>query len=116
MGRALAAADLAICRAGASTLGELPYFGLPAVLVPYPHAWRYQRVNADWLTGRRAAVRLDDERLTDELLPTVRRLLSDRAALAGMSERMQALARPDATARLAGELLALAWQYLDGRR
>ena len=116
MGRALAAADLAICRAGASTLGELPYFGLPAVLVPYPHAWRYQRVNADWLTGRRAAVRLDDERLTDELLPTVRRLLSDRAALAGMSERMQALARPDAAARLAGELLALAWQYLDGRR
>jgi UDP-N-acetylglucosamine--N-acetylmuramyl-(pentapeptide) pyrophosphoryl-undecaprenol N-acetylglucosamine transferase len=108
MGAALAAADLAVCRAGASTLGELPFFGLPAVLVPYPHAWRYQRVNAGWLAGRGAAVQLDDERLSDELLPTVRRLLGDRVVLMEMSERMQALARPDAAARLAGELLALA--------
>ena len=108
MGLALAAADLAVYRAGASTLGELPFFGLPAVLVPYPHAWRYQRVNAEWLAGRGAAVWLDDERLADELLPTVRRLMSDRAALVEMSERMQALARPDAAARLTGELLALA--------
>jgi len=110
MGYVLAAADLAVCRAGASTLGELPFFGLPAVLVPYPHAWRYQQVNAGWLAGRGAAVQLDDARLTDELLPTVRRLLSNRAALVEMSERMQALARPDAAARLAGELLALARQ------
>ena len=108
MGLALAAADLVVCRAGAMTLGELPFFGLPAVLVPYPYAWRYQRVNADWLVGRGAAVRLDDERLADELLPTVRRLLNDRAALVKMSERMRTLARPDAAARLAGELLALA--------
>jgi len=108
MGLALAAADLAVYRAGASTLGELPFFGLPAVLVPYPHAWRYQRVNAEWLVERGAAVQLDDERLPGELLPTVRQLLSDRAALVEMSERMQELARSDAAARLAGELLALA--------
>ena len=108
MGAALAAADLAVCRAGAMTLGELPFFGLPAVLVPYSHAWRYQRVNADWLVERGAAVRLDDGRLAEELLPTVRRLLSDRAALVEMSERMRTLARPEAAARLAGELLALA--------
>lgn len=108
MGTALAAADLAVCRAGASTLGELPFFGLPAVLVPYPHAWRYQRVNAEWLTERGAAVQLEDRRLSEELLPTVRRLLSDEAALADMSKQMQALARPDAAACLASELLALA--------
>jgi UDP-N-acetylglucosamine:LPS N-acetylglucosamine transferase len=53
-------------------------------------------------------VRLDDERLAEELLPTVCRLLNDRAALVEMSERMRALARPEAAARLAGELLALA--------
>lgn len=108
MGPALAAADLAVCRAGGSTLGELPFFGLPAVLVPYPHAWRYQRVNAEWLAGRGAAVYLDDERLPDELLPTVRHLLSDREGLAQMAQRSRALARPDAAARLAAELQALA--------
>ena len=108
MGAALAAADLAVCRAGASTLGELPFFGLPAVLVPYPHAWRYQRVNADWLAGRGAAVRLDDGRMPDELLPMLRQLLDDRERLSGMRIRMHALARPDAAANLAAELRALA--------
>jgi len=108
MGKAFAAADLAICRAGASILGELPFFGLPAVLVPYPHAWEYQRVNADWLVERGAAIRLDEERLNEELLPTLRCLLGEHQARAAMAERMQALARPDAAARLAGELMALA--------
>ncbi len=107
IGLALAAADLALCRAGAMTLGELPFFGLPAVLVPYPHAWRYQRVNAEWLVKRGAAIALENGRLSEELLPTVRRLLSDRVALAEMAERMRALARPDAAARLAKELQAL---------
>jgi UDP-N-acetylglucosamine--N-acetylmuramyl-(pentapeptide) pyrophosphoryl-undecaprenol N-acetylglucosamine transferase len=107
MGTALAAADLTVCRAGASTLGELPFFGLPAVLVPYPHAWRYQRVNAEWLVGRGAAVQVDDVRLPEELLPTVHQLLSDRAALKSMSSRMRGLARPDAAARLADTLLGL---------
>jgi UDP-N-acetylglucosamine--N-acetylmuramyl-(pentapeptide) pyrophosphoryl-undecaprenol N-acetylglucosamine transferase len=115
MGHALAAADLALCRAGASTLGELPFFGLPAVLVPYPHAWRYQRVNADWLAERDAAVRLDDERLGDELLPTLRRLLDDGGTLAAMAGRMQALACPSAATQLASELLALGQHGLEGR-
>lgn len=108
MGHALAAADLVVCRAGASTLGELPYFGLPAVLVPYPHAWRYQRVNAEWLAERGAAVVLEDERLGETLLPTVRRLLADADRLKRMRERSRAVARPGAAARLAVQLRALA--------
>jgi len=107
MGYALASANLALCRAGASTLGELPFFGLPAVLVPYPHAWRYQRVNAAWLTERGAAVTLRDEQLEYTLLATLRRLLTDKEQLVQMEDRARALSRPDAAARLAETLLLL---------
>lgn len=108
MGLALAAADLAVSRAGASVLGEFPLFGLPSVLVPYPHAWRYQRVNADYLAARGAALVLDDERLSDQLLPTVRGLLAAPDRLADMRQQAAALARPDGAARLASELVHLA--------
>ena len=108
IGLGLAAADLAVCRSGASTLGELPFFGLPALLAPYPHAQAGQRANAEWLAGRGAAVVLDDERLAEELLPALHRLLNDRASLAEMAERMRALARPDAAMQLAQELCQLA--------
>ena len=108
MGYALAAADLAVSRAGASTLGEMPFFGLPAVLVPYPHAWRYQRVNAEWLAERGAAVMLRDEQLEHELLPTLRRLLANGERLAEMADRARALSRPDAAERLAQNLVTLA--------
>jgi len=107
MGYALAAADLALSRAGASTLGEMPFFGLPAVLVPYPHAWRYQRVNAEWLADRGAAVTLRDEQLEQALLPTLRRLLAGGERLAQMADRARAMSRPDAAARLAQNLVAL---------
>jgi UDP-N-acetylglucosamine--N-acetylmuramyl-(pentapeptide) pyrophosphoryl-undecaprenol N-acetylglucosamine transferase len=107
IGYAFASADLVVSRAGASTLGELPFFGLPAVLVPYPHAWRYQRVNAEWLTERGAAVTLEDGRLTRELLPTLRQLLADRDRLVQMAEQARGLSRPDAAARLAENLRAL---------
>ena len=107
MGYALAAADLAVSRAGASTLGEFPLFGLPAVLVPYPYAWRYQKVNADYLVAQGCACRLDDDKLATDLLPLLRELLSDRERLMEMGRRARALARPDAAERLADELRSL---------
>ncbi len=108
MGLALAAADLVVSRAGASTLGEFPIFGLGAILVPYPYAWRYQKVNADFLAGRGAAVRLNDEDLKMKLLPTLRELLHHPTRLAAMGAAARALAVPDAAERVAAELLALA--------
>lgn len=100
IGAAMAAADLAVSRAGASTLGEYPYFGLPAILVPYPYAWRYQKVNADYLVERGAAVLLRDENLKSELLSLINDLLVNPAYLAHMSRAMSALAQPMAAERI----------------
>ena len=79
MGAAFAAADLVVCRSGASTLGELPYFGLPAVLVPYPYAWRYQRQNAEHLAKDGAAVILDDKQLAEQMEHKVREIINDKS-------------------------------------
>lgn len=108
MGAALAAADLAVSRAGAAVLGEYPLFGLPAVLVPYPHAWRYQKVNADYLVARGAAVLLPDEAIGTQLLPTVIGLLDDPKRLESMGSAARTLAKPGAAERIAAELERLA--------
>ncbi len=104
MGAALAAADLAISRAGASTLGEYPLFGLPSILVPYQYAWRYQKVNADFLQQHGAALVLEAGQLDRQLLPTVRQLFAAPERLQAMRQAMQSLARPEAAAQI-GELL-----------
>ena len=104
MGLAFAAADLALCRAGASTLAELPLFGLPGILAPYPYAWRYQKVNADYLAERGAAVRLNDEDLSEKLYQTVSDLMLDDARLKEMRAKSQALANPKGAQRLANLL------------
>ena len=104
---AMAAADLAICRSGASALGELPAVGLPAVVVPYPHAGGHQRVNARYLARHGAAVVLDDSEL-DEMLPLVGELLHDGPRLFAMREASRRLAKPEAASRIARILLNLA--------
>ena len=107
MALALAAADLALSRAGASVLGEFPLFELPAILVPYPHAWRYQKTNADVLASRGAAIRVDEETLPNELVPLLVRLLGDASERKRMAAASGAQKRPEAAARLAEELLAI---------
>lgn len=101
IGQAFASADLVVSRSGAATLAEYPELSLPAILVPYPHAWRYQKVNADWLVERGAAIRLDDERLGDELLPTIRSLMADPARLGAMRSAAAALKRSDGAENIA---------------
>lgn len=108
MGAAFTIADLVATRAGASTLGELPAFGLPALLIPYPHAWRYQKVNAQYLVDRQAAVLLQDEELPEQLVPAVLNLIRDPGQRARMQARMRELAYPQAAESIAAELFALA--------
>ena len=106
MGPAFRAADLVLARAGASMLGECPAFGLPAILVPLTFAWRYQKVNADYLTEHGAAVQLIDETLAETLLPTVRSLLFNQYKLSRMATAAAALDKPDAAVDLARVILA----------
>lgn len=110
MGAALRIADLVVSRAGASSLGEYPHWGLPAILVPYPHAWRYQKVNADYLTLQEAAITLADETLDVQLAPLVLDLIRDPQRRAHMSQTMQSLACDDAAAHIAHQITELAAQ------
>ena len=101
MGVAFRSADLVLARAGASMLGECPAFGLPAILVPYPYAWRYQKVNAEYLVEHGAAIMLGDDRLNDQLLPALIDLMSDPYRLEQMADASRNLETPDAEDRLA---------------
>jgi UDP-N-acetylglucosamine--N-acetylmuramyl-(pentapeptide) pyrophosphoryl-undecaprenol N-acetylglucosamine transferase len=107
MAQALAGADLAVMRAGASTLGELPAARLPSILIP--GGFSDQRDNALFLESQGAAVMLAQERL-DDLQDLAMRLLGDAPRLQAMRDALRGLARPDAAdnlARLVAEMAAV---------
>jgi UDP-N-acetylglucosamine--N-acetylmuramyl-(pentapeptide) pyrophosphoryl-undecaprenol N-acetylglucosamine transferase len=106
---ALAAADLAVARSGGSVF-EIAAHGVPAVLVPYPHAaGDHQSANARWMADAGAAVVIADGELTSaRLARQVAELLADRTTLATMAAASRALARPDAAREVAHELLEAA--------
>jgi UDP-N-acetylglucosamine--N-acetylmuramyl-(pentapeptide) pyrophosphoryl-undecaprenol N-acetylglucosamine transferase len=106
-GDALAAADLAVSRAG-GTVWELAAAGTPAILVPYPHATAdHQTLNARHFEGGGGAVVVPDAEV-DRIPALVAELLADPARLASMRDSMLTLARPDAADVVADELLVLA--------
>jgi UDP-N-acetylglucosamine--N-acetylmuramyl-(pentapeptide) pyrophosphoryl-undecaprenol N-acetylglucosamine transferase len=103
MAAAYAWADLAICRAGALTVAELATAGVPAVLVPYPHAVDdHQTANARHLSSCDAAVLCPQDQLTPERLAAVlEELLRDPEHLLTMANNARALSRPDAAEQVA---------------
>jgi UDP-N-acetylglucosamine--N-acetylmuramyl-(pentapeptide) pyrophosphoryl-undecaprenol N-acetylglucosamine transferase len=105
---ALAAADLAAARAGGSVF-ELAAAGLPAILVPYPHATgNHQHANARFMVEAGAAVVIPDAELDGpRLAREVGGLLAAPQRMAEMANAAQAVARPDAAERVAEEVLAL---------
>ena len=106
---ALAAADLVVSRAGGSVF-EIAAHGLPAILVPYPHAsGDHQSENARWMSDAGAAVVIADGQLCAARLGgEVAALLADRDRLAAMASAARSLARPDAAREVAGELIEAA--------
>ena len=107
-GAALAAADLAVSRAG-GTVWELAAAGTPSILVPYPAATGdHQTLNARWFADRGGAVVVADADLDAQVPSLVDELLAAPDRLAAMRAAMLAAARPDAAAVIADELIALA--------
>lgn len=102
--------DAIVCRAGAMTLAELLAWGIPAVLIPYPFATAdHQTANARALERAGAAVVLPESELTPERLGSVvRSLLEDPAAREAMAAAAGRLARPEAAARVADRVIAIA--------
>jgi UDP-N-acetylglucosamine--N-acetylmuramyl-(pentapeptide) pyrophosphoryl-undecaprenol N-acetylglucosamine transferase len=103
------AADVVICRAGATTLAELAASRTPAILVPLPTATDdHQRKNAEVFAKTGAAIVIDQRDLTgDALTGAVKELMTDPDRRARMSAAAKTLARPDAAQRIADHLHTL---------
>ncbi len=107
--QALLAADLVVARSGGSIF-EVAAHGRPMILIPYPYAaGDHQAANARHMEGAGAALVIPDDELTGpRLAQEVERLLTDPARLAAMGRASAELARPDAAAVIAAEVLAAA--------
>ena len=98
MASAYAACDLAVCRAGATTLCEIMAVGRPAIVVPYPYAAEnHQEANAASLVAAGGALRLSDEQVEEKLAQAVSDLLEDPARLDAMAQASQSMGRPNAS-------------------
>ena len=110
MPAAYAAANLAVCRSGASTLSEIAICGLPAILIPYPYsAAGHQLFNAQSVADAGAAVLLQEATLTESIfLNTINDLIRNRQKLEDMRQAQFKLARPQA----AKDIVAAIEQHL----
>jgi UDP-N-acetylglucosamine--N-acetylmuramyl-(pentapeptide) pyrophosphoryl-undecaprenol N-acetylglucosamine transferase len=108
MDTAYAAADLVICRAGATTVAELTALGKPAIFVPYPYAADdHQRANAEVLVQAGAALMiLDTELSMERVSQAIQSLMQDPARLEVMAQAAAALGKADATTAVIRECLA----------
>jgi UDP-N-acetylglucosamine--N-acetylmuramyl-(pentapeptide) pyrophosphoryl-undecaprenol N-acetylglucosamine transferase len=106
MNRAFQVADLIISRAGAGTISELCLVGKPVILVPSPNvAEDHQTRNARYLTDENAGVMVHDREAGNELINTALQLLENEQKKSELSENIQKLALPDASERIAGEII-----------
>ena len=110
MPKVMAAADLIICRSGASTLGELTLMGKPAILVPSPYVTNnHQEKNAMVLAKRGGAVVIKEPECTAApLFDTVNGILTEPGRIESMSSKMSELSKPNATDKIAETILELA--------
>ncbi len=108
--REMKAADLVVCRAGATTLAELTAAGRPSILIPLPTATDdHQRRNAETLVTRGAARMIDQRSLTGELLAAeIVALAANDAERSSMTAAARKMAKPDAAKLIVDRVLELA--------
>lgn len=112
----LAAADLAVCRAGGTSLAELAVVGVPAILLPYPHATDdHQAANARVYSAGGGCVTIDERevagRLDDQMADMLCFLLANDSLRGRMSEAMRDLAHPNA----ADDAAELIWSIVSSQ-
>ena len=109
MSEALSAADLIVARAGATSIAELSYLGLPVVFVPSTNVSAdHQYKNAHSLEVENAATILRDNEVSDKLYETVTALIKDEEKLRSLSENIKKFSKPDAAKTIAGNAIKLA--------
>jgi UDP-N-acetylglucosamine--N-acetylmuramyl-(pentapeptide) pyrophosphoryl-undecaprenol N-acetylglucosamine transferase len=102
------AADVVLCRAGATTIAELTRIGKPAILVPYPYAAAdHQTMNAKTLVNAGAALMLTDDEISDKLEITLLHLINNDNVRQTMSERSKKLGQPQAALNITKKIFTL---------
>jgi len=103
------AADLVLCRAGATTISEIAFFGIPAVLIPYPWAGCHQTENALSLARAGAAVVLAEKELSsNRLKKEIFSIINNEKEIKQMINNMRLFSKPDAASMLARQVMELA--------
>jgi len=109
MDLAYSAADIAVCRAGATTVAELIYFNLPALIVPYPFAAANHQVeNAKALVDSGAAIMVVESEMKDRFRNELFGLIEYPDRIEKMRDKMKSLQHPDAAGVIAESILKIA--------
>lgn len=109
MSSAFSACDLLIARAGATTITEVAYLGIPVIFVPSPHvAANHQYKNAKAISDASAALLIEDKDLNTSLCKTIINVINDEAKLAELKKNISAFAKPDAAKVIAESAIKMA--------
>lgn len=113
MNDAYSACDLVLARSGATSIAEILFLGVPAILVPSPNvAENHQYFNAKSLADQNAAILLKDIDLNEKFLSEVKSILLNDSRLSEMSRISKALSKPEATSVIAKRAISYAKREL----
>ncbi len=103
-----AAADVVVCRSGATTIAEITLIGKPAILIPYPHAAAdHQTVNAQTLANAGAALIVTDKDAASKLGDMIFNLIKDENLCSNMSSKSLMLGKPDAASVIVNKIIGM---------